>query len=253
MIIHNGAHVDALHSYETLEAANVKGTRELLLLAATTWRKPLRFVSTSSIAGYHPAASSNRSGYLESKWGAERVVAEAHAHGIPATIYRVPRLTGDSKTGRGNNRDILSRTIRCILELGTAPDVEMSEDWIPVDDAARLLIGHDPAYGSSFVLTAQRQVSLREIVEQARRIGHHIEYKPSSEWRRDLACRSVEEYAVLAAVLAPSSAGEPPDNSSPTPRTKEPLDGFVPIVAHGVTEQILRQYLRTMSLAHRIN
>jgi amino acid adenylation domain-containing protein/thioester reductase-like protein/non-ribosomal peptide synthase protein (TIGR01720 family) len=253
LIIHNGAHVDALHSYETLEAANVDGTRALLLLAATTWCKPLRFVSTSSLSGYHPAAPGNRSGYLESKWRAEQDVAEAWTRGIPATIYRVPRLTGDSETGRGNDRDILSRTIRCILELCTAPDVEMSEDWIPVDDAARLLIGHDPAHGSSFVLTAQHQVSLTEIVEQARRIGHQIEYKPSSEWRRDLVGRSVEEYEVLAAVLSPNSSSEPPDKSSSTPRNKEPFDGFVPIVTHGVTEQILRQYLHTMSPVHHID
>ncbi|MGH3874561.1 MAG: amino acid adenylation domain-containing protein [Pseudonocardiaceae bacterium] len=247
LIIHSGANVDALHSYETLEAANVNGTRELLSLAATTWRKPLLFVSTSSLTGYHPAASSDRSGYLESKWRAEQVVAEARAHGIPATIYRIPRLTGDSETGRGNDRDILMRTIRCILELGTAPDDELSEDWIPVDDAAQLLIEHDPGDSGSFIMTTQRQVSLTEIVEQARRIGYHIEYKPSVEWRRHLAYRSVEEYEVLYAVLSPNSAGDPPDKSSPTPRTKEPLDGFVPIVAPGVTDQMLCQYLRTMS------
>jgi nonribosomal peptide synthetase DhbF len=247
LIIHNGANVDALHSYETLEAANVNGTRTLLLLAATTWRKPLRFVSTSSIAGYHPASASNRSGYLESKWRAEQIVAEARAHGIPATTYRIPRLTGDSETGRCNDRDILMRTIRCILELGTAPDRELSEDWIPVDDAARLLIGHDPTHGDSFIMATQRQVSLTDIVEQARRIGHHIEYQPNAEWRRNLAHQSVAEYEVLYAVLSPHSTSDASAKNSTPPRAKEPLDGFVPIVTHGVTERVLRQYLRTLS------
>ncbi|MGH3771500.1 MAG: amino acid adenylation domain-containing protein, partial [Pseudonocardiaceae bacterium] len=249
LIIHNGAHVDALHSYETLEAANVDGTRALLLFAATTWCKPMRFVSTSGAAWYDPAASGNRYGYLESKWRAEQVVAEARAHGIPAAIYRVPRLAGDSETGRGNDRDILVRLIRCILELGTAPNIELSEGWIPVDEAARLLVGHDhdPEHGGSFSLTAQRQVSLTEIVEQAHRIGYGIEYKSSLEWRRDLARRSVEEYEVLTAVLPPDPASGPPDKNSSMPRGEEPVDGFVPIVAHGVTEQVLRRYLRTMS------
>jgi thioester reductase-like protein len=249
LIIHNGAHVDALHSYETLEAANVDGTRALLVLAATTWCKPLRFVSTSGVAGYHPAVSGNGSGYVESKWRAEQVVAEARTHGLPAIIYRVPRLMGDSETGRGNDRDILVRVIRCILELGTAPDIELSEDWIPVDEAARLLVGHDPGPGheGSFVLTAQRQVSLTEIVEQAHRIGHKIECKPSLEWHHDITRRSVEEYEVLAAVLSPDPASDPPDKNSSMSRDKQPPDGFVPILAHGVTEQILRQYLRTMS------
>ncbi|MGH3684235.1 MAG: thioester reductase domain-containing protein, partial [Pseudonocardiaceae bacterium] len=249
LIIHNGAHVDALHSYETLEAANVNGTRELLFLAATTWCKPLRFVSTSGAAGYHPAVPGNGPGYVESKWRAEQVVAEARTHSIPATIYRVPRLMGDSETGRGNDRDILVRVIRCILELGTAPDIELSEDWIPVDEAARLLVGHNPGPGheGSFVLTAQRRASLTEIVEQARRIGHKIEYKPSLEWHRDIARRSVEEYEVLAAVLSLDSVSDPLNKRSSIPQDKKPLDGFVPIVARGVTEQVLRQYLRTMS------
>ncbi len=251
LIIHSGANVNALHPYETLEAANVDGTRALLLLAATTWCKPLRFVSTSSITGYHPATSADRSGYLESKWRAEKIVNEARAHGIPATIYRAPRLMGDSETGRGNDRDILMRTIRCILELGIAPDTELSEYWIPVDEAARRLLGHDPEQGGSFILTAHRQVSLTEIIEQARRIGYKIECKPSSEWRRDLAGRSVEKYEILAAALPPHSASDPPDKNSSMPRAKEPLDGFAPIVAHGVTEQLLRQYLRIMSPVHQ--
>ncbi|MGH8345453.1 MAG: SDR family oxidoreductase, partial [Pseudomonas sp.] len=109
LIIHNGAHVNLLHSYETVEAANVGGTRELLRLAATTWRKPLRLVSTNGAAEYRPSASGNGLGYLESKWRAEQIVAEARAYGIPAAVYRVPRLSGDSLTGRSNGRDMVVR------------------------------------------------------------------------------------------------------------------------------------------------
>ncbi|MGH4018126.1 MAG: thioester reductase domain-containing protein [Pseudonocardiaceae bacterium] len=253
LIIHNGAHVDVLHSYDTLEAANVSGTRELLLLAATTWRKPLRFVSTSSAAAYRPSASGNGSGYLESKWRAEQIVAEAQAHGIPATMYRVPRLAGDSRTGRGNDRDVILRTIRWILDLGTAPDVELSGDWIPVDEAARLLLGHHPGleHGGSFVLTTLRPVCLTEIVEHARRIGHEIECKPAPEWRRDLASRSVAEHEVLTSALSFDSVGDQLDESISVPGDDTAFDGFVPIVARGVTEQVLSRYLHAMSPVHR--
>jgi thioester reductase-like protein len=253
LIIHNGAQVDALHSYDTLEAANVTGTRTLLWLAATTWRKPLRFISTTSVTGYHPSAAGNGSGYLESKWRAEQVVAEARAHGIPASIYRVPRLAGDSRTGQGNDRDLMLRTIRCILDLGTAPDIDVCEDWIPVDEAARLLVSSSPGleHGGAFVLTAQRRVSLNEIVELARRTGHEIEYKPLPEWRRDLASRSGAEHEVLAAALHLDPATEPEHDTAQS--GAQALDDFVPLVARGVTEQVLRRYLRALHPTHRIH
>lgn len=254
LIIHNGAHVDALHSYETVKAANVKGTRELLWLAATTWRKPLRFVSTVSAAGYHPSTSGGGSGYVESKWRAEQVVAEARAHGIPAAVYRVPRLSGDSRTGRSNDRDVMLRMIRWILDLGTAPDIEVCEDWIPVDEAARLLAGpsRGPEHGGLFVLTAQRRLCLTEIIELARRIGHDIESKPTQEWLRDLESRSVEEYEILASALRIASAEGALGAGVRAPRDDIPRDGFIPIVARGMTEEILQQYLRVTSQVHRI-
>jgi thioester reductase-like protein len=225
----------------------------LLWLAATTWRKPLRFISTTSVTGYHPSAAGNGSGYLESKWRAEQVVAEARAHGIPASIYRVPRLAGDSRTGQGNDRDLMLRTIRCILDLGTAPDIDVCEDWIPVDEAARLLVSSSPGleHGGAFVLTAQRRVSLNEIVELARRTGHEIEYKPLPEWRRDLASRSGAEHEVLAAALHLDPATEPEHDTAQS--GAQALDDFVPLVARGVTEQVLRRYLRALHPTHRIH
>ncbi|MGH3813941.1 MAG: amino acid adenylation domain-containing protein [Pseudonocardiaceae bacterium] len=254
LIIHNGAHVDALHSYETVEATNVHGTRALLGLAATTWRKPLRFVSTVSAASYRSSTPGGGSGYVESKWRAEQVVAGARAHGIPAAVYRVPRLSGDSRTGRSNGRDIMLRMIGWILDLGTAPDIEICEDWIPVDEAARLLVAPSPGpeHGGSFVLTTHRRVRLSEIIELAREIGHNIELKPTAEWLRDLASRSVEEHEVLASALRIASADGKFGASTGAPQSDASGDGFVPIVARGVTEQILRHYLCTTSQVHRI-
>ncbi|HKR51480.1 MAG TPA: amino acid adenylation domain-containing protein, partial [Pseudonocardiaceae bacterium] len=237
LIIHNGAHVDMLHLYETVEAANVGGTRELLRLAATTWRKPLRLVSTVSAAEYSPTASSNASGYLVSKWQAEQLVTEARTHGIPAAVYRVPRLSGDSVTGRSNDRDITVRMVRSILNLGIAPDIGFSEEWIPVDEAARLLASPypGPEHGGCFILTTPRRVCLSEIIELARKIGHEIEYKPLPEWCHDAASRSAEEYEVLALALSIYSASGTLDENISAPQSETPADDPIPIVARGVT------------------
>ena len=257
MIIHNGALVNLLYSYETLEAANVDGTRELLRLAATTWRKPLRLVSTHAAAGYRPSASRSEPGYLESKWRAEQIVAEARAHGIPAAVYRVPRLTGDSVTGLSNERDVIVHVVRSVLDLGIAPDFQRSEEWIPADQAAQLLVSPypGPEHGGSFVLTSPRRVCFLKIIEMAQQIGHKIEYKPVSEWCREAASRSVEQYEMLALVLGMYSTdgmsredtGTLPNNTNNTIAEDEMLlDDFVPIYARGVTEEILQRYLQAI-------
>jgi thioester reductase-like protein len=227
----------------------------LLWLAATTWRKPLRFISTHSAAGYRPGAAGNGSGYVESKWRAEQIVAEARVHGIPAAVYRVPRLAGDSRTGRGNDRDIMFRAIRTILDLGAAPDIKVSEDWLPVDEAARLLVEPypGPEDGGSFVLTSQHQISLSEVIELARRMGHKIEYRSTHEWRRDLVSRSVEEHEVLASALDTDTVNDALDEGLSAPQHGVSLDGFVPVIARGVTDEILHLYLRAMGPLHRVN
>ena len=251
LIVHCGAHVDALHSYETLEATNVTGTQTLLTLAATTWLKPLRFVSTTAAEEYHPDFTGASDGYIESKWRAEQLVHHASDRGVPATTYRVPRLVGDSETGLGNSRDVVLRTIRWILELGTAPDVELSETWVPVDEAAALVVGHDPGDRGPFVVTTERSTSLADIVDQARRIGHEIEVRPTSEWYRDLYDRSVEEHEILAAVFSPGADGRSGTTGTTPAGSQGRDDGFVPIVARGVTEEGMRRYLRAVSPPER--
>jgi amino acid adenylation domain-containing protein/thioester reductase-like protein len=248
LIIHNGALVNVLYSYETLKSTNVHGTRELLQLAATTWRKPLRLVSTHAAAEYRPSTSGKEPGYLESKWRAEQIVMEARAQGIPAAVYRVPRLSGDSVTGLSNDRDIIVHMVRSILDLGIAPDVQISEEWIPVDEAARLLVSpdHDPENSGSFVLTSPRQVRFLEIVDEIRKTGCQIECKPVAEWCREAASRSVEQYEMLALVLGIYSANGMLGDNVPDLQGRSPFDGFVPILARGVTEQILQRYLHAI-------
>src|SRR5207248_492124 len=68
-IYHNGAHVNFLHPYENLKAANVSGTQEVLRLATTTRLKPLHFVSMLSVLPHlnsgRPALETDRNDHPE--------------------------------------------------------------------------------------------------------------------------------------------------------------------------------------------
>jgi amino acid adenylation domain-containing protein/thioester reductase-like protein len=235
LICHNGARVDALLSYEQLEGANVGGTRELIRLAATTRLKQVQFVSTISAD-----ESGARSGYAETKSHAEQLIIAAHEHGMPAAIYRLPRIVGDSRTGQGNTRDIMLRVLRIILELGAAPDTELEEPWIAVDETAGLLarLGMEqPRDGSRFVLTNQRPVRLTHLVNLVRSTGTAIENRPVADWLSMLEARSPEEHAILKLLFesTPDTAGN-----------GRPSREFAPIVVPSPDDSALLRYVDRM-------
>ncbi|MYV31396.1 amino acid adenylation domain-containing protein [Rhodococcus sp. DSM 6344] len=236
LICHNGARVDALSSYEQLEEVNIGGTRELLRLATTTWLKPLQFVSTISAAEENGA----RSGYAETKAHAEQLIIAAHEHGIPAAIYRLPRIVGDTHTGQGNTRDIMLRVLRIILELGAAPVTELEEPWIAVNETARLLVElgtEQPVGGSRFVLASHRPMRLTYVLDLLRNDGRVIDTLPLADWLKTLEAHSPEEHAILKLLFEASS--------ETTRNSRSPVE-FVPIVAQGPDDSALLRYIDTM-------
>jgi thioester reductase-like protein len=150
-IYHNGASVNLVLPYDSVKGANLNSTRELLRLASASQAKPLHLISTDAIP-----RNVNGNGYLLSKEMAENVVRAAREQGYPSSIFRLPRLSLDSRTGLGNHRDAALRTLRMVMEVGAAPDLEFEEMWIPVDEAARLVVRttlEDPDAGLYSVVT----------------------------------------------------------------------------------------------------
>ncbi len=247
-ICHNGAHVDALFPYEQLKAANVGGTYQLLRLATTTSLKEFHFISTASVEWLESHAEDmSESGYVESKWRAENVVATARSYGVPASIYRIPRLVGDSRTGRGNDRDIMLRTLQWILQVGAAPDIELSEVWISVDEAAELLVSTmiEPRKEWCFTMTAEQKISLAELLEIIREADRKIGIKPLHEWKNDLFMTSPEEYEVMSSTFAEDDS---PQNiggvdSTTAPRDHPQFDDFTPLRGPSIDERTIRRYL----------
>ncbi|WP_158607946.1 non-ribosomal peptide synthetase [Nocardia panacis] len=236
LICHNGARVDALSSYEQLEAANIGGTRELIRLAATTRRKQLQFVSTISAAD----EGGSRSGYAETKSHAEQLIIAAHDCGMPAAIYRLPRIVGDSRTGQGNTRDIMLRVLRNIVELGAAPDTELEEPWLAVDETAGLLarLGTEQQRNSGwFVLTSRQPVRLTHLLNLLRGTGMAIDTRPVGDWLSMLEDHSPEEHAILKLLF---------ESASDTTGNGRPGREFAPIVVHGPDDSALLRYVDKM-------
>ncbi|MCQ8242265.1 amino acid adenylation domain-containing protein [Rhizosaccharibacter radicis] len=153
-IFHNGARVDALHSYRSLKAANVGGTEEILRLAATHAPKHVHYVSTMSTVP--PAAAAGPgidtasaleewwpglpSGYARSKWVAERILRLGRERGIPSTTYRLTHVGASLGTGASNPNDTWSLFIDACLALQRVPAIGGTMNSLPADVAASTIV-----------------------------------------------------------------------------------------------------------------
>ncbi|GAA3960954.1 hypothetical protein GCM10023085_49310 [Actinomadura viridis] len=214
-IYHCGAEVSALKTYDQLEPVNVGGVRGLLRLASRGDGVRFHFVSTVSVAplaadgtgwaerwpdgGREIADSPDvvraSNGYVQTKWVAERLVAEARARGLAASIYRPARVTGDSRGGpagqgasgvRDGADDALAHFVRGCVEAGVAPAEDMTDLWTPVDQAAAMIVALSLRPGTAgrvFNLPAD-QVRLSAVWDHLAAAGHRLRRVDYEEWRR---------------------------------------------------------------------
>ncbi|KNC80603.1 hypothetical protein SARC_07039 [Sphaeroforma arctica JP610] len=151
LIVHNGALVHWVYPYAKLKAANVTSVVSLLALACTHKRKPFHFVSSTAVfeASHYlgltqpvkerdPLVAGNGigSGYGQTKWVAENIIALAAERGLPTYVYRSSYITGDSRTGVTNVDDYLVRLVKGCIELGVAPEMVNKLNCCPVDFVA---------------------------------------------------------------------------------------------------------------------
>ncbi|KAG9305834.1 hypothetical protein G9A89_006245 [Geosiphon pyriformis] len=160
VIIHNGALVHWVYPYTKLKAANVISTLWAIRLASIHHTKSFHFVSSTSVldteyyiqlsdkivenGGQGVCEDDNlegsrrglRSGYGQSKWVSEKLVFEAKARGLPATIVRPGYIVGHSRTGVTNTDDFIWRLIKGCIQLGLVPTIHNIVNMCPVDYVA---------------------------------------------------------------------------------------------------------------------
>lgn len=218
-IYHNGGAVNFLHPYQRLRPANVAGTVAVLRIAAEGQGIPVHYVSTlgvylgdqyqhRTVTELDPPTDpvGLSSGYNQSKWVADTLVRAARDRGLPVTVHRPARITGDSRTGAGNPDDYFSALLKCCVEVGCVPDLAESTDMSPVDYVAGAIVtlagqGVDGHYYND------RTITYPQIAAE---LG--VDLVPYPRWR-ELARAGVRDGTVTA--FAPYVAALPEQASQP--------------------------------------
>jgi phthiocerol/phenolphthiocerol synthesis type-I polyketide synthase E len=214
-VYHAGALVNFARSYQTLKAPNVGGTQEVLRLASTGRLKPVHFLSSAGLftapayAGVErvkedaPLAEGRglHSGYVESKWVAERVLALARERGIPVVLYRTATVAGDSHTGIGNPSDFTLRFAKGCVQMGKAPELDIPAYLAPADWVAAALVHlslRKDSLGRTFHLVPEQPLRLGELMQHLRELGYALQPLPYEAWRREVlaTARNSPEHAL---------------------------------------------------------
>ncbi|MFG3107072.1 amino acid adenylation domain-containing protein [Streptomyces tendae] len=217
-IYHCGAHVNSLLPYGRLRPANVEGTRELLRLAVDGTAKAFHHISSDAVFDSYGYLRQSRiyedeplthadglygGGYAESKWVADRLVADARDAGLRASVYRPGALTGALTGGCGQLGDFFTRFLKGIIQLGSCPELDATIDFAPVDYVSRAIVGLSLRQGPGgvFHLTHPEPVSYEGFVTAVRDAGHPLETVPLYRWLADLEKLRYEDDNALFPLL----------------------------------------------------
>lgn len=236
MIYHNGANVNLLQPYEALRSANVHGTREVIRLAGQNKIKPIHFVSTYTV--HATTASRGRLipeqeplpqvadllyGYSQTKWVGEALMDQASQRGVPVTIYRPGHITGDSRTGIGNENDLLHTVILTCLRIGAAPMSDSELDATPVDFVSRSIVhlsGLPECRGTTYHLTNPVPFRTKVLLDWLEQTSLSVDVVDTNHWREILLKQSSnspehrQNASMLIELLAPQ--GNPSEEQTKT-------------------------------------
>lgn len=196
MIFHNGALVNFIYPYSELKGPNVLGTQEVLRLACEGKPKPVHYIST--LAVFSGTRDKNKfleadeidsggltNGYVQSKWVAERLIDIGRQRGIPATIYRLGRVTGHSKTGASNESDLFARVIKSCIQTGQAPDLDMATDLTPVDFVCRAIVQlarSSVSVQKNYHLVSGEFIRWNSLVQWIQSLGYELKRTSFENW-----------------------------------------------------------------------
>jgi thioester reductase-like protein len=217
-IVHAGARVNHMFPYARLRDANVKGTLEVLRLAAEGRRKVVHHVSTmvvfplATMAGQSVDEATPLpeqpepffAGYAASKWAAEHLCFAARGRGLDVRIHRPAQVTGSAAAALSPATDVLWRLVAAALTLGVVPELHSGVSLVPVDFVARAIaaVAFDPRQvNGTFHLMSRAAYPVASAVHVLRQMGYALRSVPAGEW-----IPLVERTTGTASPLAPDIA-----------------------------------------------
>jgi amino acid adenylation domain-containing protein/thioester reductase-like protein len=202
LILHCGAQVNVMASYQQLRGSNVQGTLEVLKFATLAQNKPLHYVSTLSSAYLKDAAGCLTEqfptdtyenlfgGYGISKWVSEVLLRQAKERGLPTCIYRSGYIFGDSSTGILSLNDALLMLIKGCIQMGVAPLMQERVTLLPVDFVSRAINAIALTQGADsdvFHIDHPTGIMWTDLVGWLNEKGYRIHLMELSAWKKKLA------------------------------------------------------------------
>jgi thioester reductase-like protein len=224
VVYHNGAFVNYTYPYSVLKGPNVLGTQEVLRLVSRTRIKPLHFVSTlgvfEGVGGTEALEIMEHDtldrvdgiqlGYAQSKWVAEKLLMCARERGLPISVYRPGRVSGDSANGACQSNDFLWRLAKICIQMGLVPDVHTTVNVVPVDYVSRSIVhlSQTPmARDKAFHIVSPVSTRFTDLVDWMRAYGYRLTTVPHDVWLDQLreVAQDSAELAIFSLLLgAPS-------------------------------------------------
>lgn len=203
VIYHNGAVLNFIYPYETLKNINVKGTISTLEMACTGKMKYYNYISSYSVymnpshfgktvleddelkdcKGY-PLA------YTESKWVCEKIIREARAKGLKASIYRPGDITGSVETGIWKYSDMVSRIVKSILKYKTYPQWDKKMYMTTVDYIAEAVVNiskEEKNYNKAYNIINNNYLSIERLADFIKECGYNLKEISYDEFKNHLA------------------------------------------------------------------
>lgn len=184
MIFHNATHMNHLATYSTLKAANIDGLKDIIRLASTGKQKLIQYISTTGIFTSAENGSNrvdesssidsqvhyHSNGYIASKWVSEKLLMNARERGIPSNIYRLGFVSGDSKSGRSDSAQWLTRLMRICVDLNCAFD-DKGAKWLsilPVDFVSLSVVklAISPYMNEIFHIDSPERMAFSELIKK---------------------------------------------------------------------------------------
>jgi thioester reductase-like protein len=178
------------------------GTQEILRLASQLKIKPVHYISTIGVfdsptyggkvvTESDPLAHGEgmNLAYSQSKWVSERLLMIARDRGIPVSIYRPPFISGHSQTGAWYKDDVICRTIKGCIQMGSMTDITEILNLAPVDYLSQSIVylsKQKDSLGKAFHLNNPQPISWRELTDFICSLGYQIEHITYKDWQIQL-------------------------------------------------------------------